>query len=82
MCERKHQSVTFRTPPTRNLAHKQGMYPDWESNQQTFGYQASTQPTGPHQPGPKGFFKEAKETGTPKRNSPVVLQNVLAIKSL
>ena len=31
--------------------HKQGMCPDWESNWQPLGTQASTQSTGPHQPG-------------------------------
>ena len=37
--------------PYRDLARNPGMYPDWESNQQPFGSQASTQSTEPHQPG-------------------------------
>ena len=36
--------------PTRDLAHNPGMDPDWELNQQTFGSQAGTQSTEPHQP--------------------------------
>ena len=35
----------------RDLACNPGMCPDWESNQQTFGSQASAQSTEPHQPG-------------------------------
>ena len=31
--------------PTGDLAHSLGMYPDWESNRQTFGSQAHTLPT-------------------------------------
>ena len=34
-----------------NWAHNPGMFPDWESNQQPFGLQASAHSTGPHQPG-------------------------------
>ena len=34
-----------------DLAHNPGMGPDWESNLQPFGSQASTQSTEPHQPG-------------------------------
>ena len=30
-------------PPTGDLAHKPGMCPDWESNQQLFGSQSGTQ---------------------------------------
>ena len=30
-------------PPTGDLAHNPGMCPDWESNWQLFGLQASTQ---------------------------------------
>ena len=32
------------------------MCPDWESNWQPFGLQASTQSTDPHQPGLLGVF--------------------------
>ena len=28
----KHQLVTSRRPPTRDLAYNPGMYPDWELN--------------------------------------------------
>ena len=38
-------------PPTGDLAGNPGMCPDWESNQQPFGSQASTQSTELHQPG-------------------------------
>ena len=38
-------------PPTRDLACNPGMGPDWESNQQLFGLQASAHSTEPHQPG-------------------------------
>ena len=37
--------------PYRGLARNPGMCPDWESNQQPFGLQVSTQSTEPHQPG-------------------------------
>ena len=33
------------------------MCPDWESNQQSFGSQAHTHTTGPHQPGLITYFK-------------------------
>ena len=49
----KHQCVVAsRMPPTRDLAHNLGMCPDWESNWQPSGSQASAQSTEPHQPGP------------------------------
>ena len=49
----KHQCVVaFHTPPPGDLSCKPGMCPDWESNQQLFDSQASTQSTEPHQPGP------------------------------
>ena len=51
----KHQRVvvshTALTPTTGDLAHNPGMCPDWESNLWTFGSQANTQSTEPHQPG-------------------------------
>ena len=34
-----------------DVAHNPGMCPDWESNRQPLGSQASTQSTEPHQPG-------------------------------
>ena len=43
--------VASCTPPTGDLAHKPGMCPDGELNQQPFGSQAGTQYTEPHQPG-------------------------------
>ena len=47
-----HQCVVAsHTPPTGDLAHNPGMSPDWESNQQPFGWQVGTQFTEPHQPG-------------------------------
>ena len=53
----KHQCVVAsHTPPTGDLAHNPGMCPDWESNQQAFGFQAGTQSTEPHQPGREGWF--------------------------
>ena len=48
----EHQCVVAsHTPPTGVLAYNTGMCPDWESNQQPFGSQASTQSIEPHQPG-------------------------------
>ena len=38
-------------PPSRDLAHNPGMCPHWESNQEPFGSQASTQSIELHQPG-------------------------------
>ena len=49
---KKHQGVVVsRAPPTGNLACIPGMGPDWQSNRQSFGSQADTQSTEPHQPG-------------------------------
>ena len=50
----KHQYV-LASPmsPAGDLAHNPGTSSDWESNQQPFGLQASTQSTEPHQPGIK-----------------------------
>ena len=50
---KKQCVVASHAPPTGGLAHNLGMCPDWESNQQPFGLQASTQSTEPHQPGLK-----------------------------
>ena len=50
---KKHQCVVAScTSPTGDLARNPGTCPDWESYQQPFGPQASTQSTEPHQPGP------------------------------
>ena len=53
----KHQCVVSSgAPTTEGLAHNPGMCPDWESNQQPFGSQASTQSTEPHGQGDKFYF--------------------------
>ena len=52
----KHQCVLASCmPPTGDLAHTPGMYPDWESNRRPFGLQAGAQSTEPPQPGPSHF---------------------------
>ena len=43
--------VASRTPPTGDLAHKPGVCPHWESNQQPFGSQACAESTELCQPG-------------------------------
>ena len=48
--------VASCAPPAGDLAHNQGMCPDWELNQQPFGSQARTQSTELHQPGLKRVF--------------------------
>ena len=47
----KHQCVASQAPATGDLACNSGMKLDWESNQQLFGLQASTQSTEPCQQG-------------------------------
>ena len=47
----KHPSAASRTLPTRDLARKPGVCPDWESNQCPFGLQYDTRPTEPYQLG-------------------------------
>ena len=48
----KHQCVVAScAPPTEDLAHNPGMYPDRELNQRPFALQSSTQLTEPHQLG-------------------------------
>ena len=42
--------VAPHVPLSGDLADNPGMCPDWESNWQPFGSQASTQSTEPHQP--------------------------------
>ena len=42
--------VASHVPLTGDLTHNPGMCPNWESNQQPFGLQASIQSTEPHQP--------------------------------
>ena len=59
-------------PHTRDLAHKPGTHPDWESNWQPFGSQAGTQSTEPHQPGPYVF---SVSTESRKENSLLCLIN-------
>ena len=44
-------------PRTGDLASNPGFCPNWKSNQQPFGSQASTQSTEPHQSGPSLDFK-------------------------
>ena len=51
-----HRSVASSTPPTRDLACKPGMGPDWELNWQPLSLQAGAQSTEPHQPGHKQAF--------------------------
>ena len=52
----KHQCVVAsHMPPTGGLACNSGTCPDWKSNQQPFGSQASTQSTEIHQPGQKSL---------------------------
>ena len=46
--EKQQYAVASRAPPTGNLAQNPGMCPDWESNCQHFGLQASAQSTEPH----------------------------------
>ena len=48
--------VASHALPTGDLACNPGMCPHWGLNQQPFGSQASTQSTGPHQPGWNFFF--------------------------
>ena len=43
-------------PPTGDQAHNPGLCPNWESNWQPFGSQASTQSSEPHQPGLIFYF--------------------------
>ena len=54
---RKDQCMAARVVAlTGDLACNTGMCPDWESNQQSLGWQASAQSTEPHQPGPEHFI--------------------------
>ena len=56
----KYQCVAAsRAPPTGDLACNPGVCPDWESNLERFGSQASTQSTEPHQPGLEHSFHSA-----------------------
>ena len=53
----KHQcAVGPCAPHTGDLTSNPGMCPDWESNRQPLGWQASAQPTEPHQPGQFGIL--------------------------
>ena len=49
--EKRQCVVASRAPPTGDLAHNPGMYPDWELNLWPFDSQAGTESTEPHQPG-------------------------------
>ena len=50
--EENHQCVVIsHATSTGDVACNPGMCPDWESNQQPFGLQASAQSTEPHQSG-------------------------------
>ena len=44
-----HLSATSHMPPTGDLAHNPGKYPEWELNQRAFTLWDNTQPTEPHQ---------------------------------
>ena len=48
-------------PLVGDLAHNPGMFPDWESNQWTFGLQAGAQSTEPHQPRPKANLEVTED---------------------
>ena len=52
----KYQSVASHKPPTRDLAHNTGMYPNQELNQQPLGLQARAQSTETHWPGLLSLF--------------------------
>ena len=53
----KHQCVAAsHESPAGDLACNPGMCPDWELNRRSFGSQAGTQSTEPHQPGPKSLI--------------------------
>ena len=55
----KHQCVVVsHTPPTGDLACNPGMCPDWELTRLSFGSQAATQSTEPHQPGPNSILMD------------------------
>ena len=48
----KHQCVlASHMPLTGDIVGNEGMCPDWELNQRSFGLQAGAQSTEPHQPG-------------------------------
>ena len=49
--EKRQCVVASHTPRNGDLTCNPGMCPDWESNLQPFGLQASAQSTEPHQPG-------------------------------
>ena len=51
VCERYSHRLPLMCPPTGDLACNPDMCPDWESNRRSFGWQAHTQSTEPHQPG-------------------------------
>ena len=52
--------VASHAPPTEDLDRNPGMCPDWEWNQQPFGWEAGAQSTEPHQPGQNSIVKVQK----------------------
>ena len=71
------------TPPPGGLAHNPGMCPAWESNQQPFGSQASTQSPEPHQPGLfRQFYKIRKRKKMTHNSSILRYYNCLTIPVL
>ena len=66
----KHQCVAASpAPPMGDLVHNPGMFPDWESNQQPFGSQASTPSTEPQQPGPDMLISSQFPDGSSDREA-------------
>ena len=59
----RHQSIASHVPPNEDLAHNPGMCPDWESDRQHFGLQASAQSTEPCQPGQTTAFSSVEFIG-------------------
>ena len=78
---KKHQCVVAScAPPTGDLARNPGMCPDWESNLQPVGSQASTPSTEPHQPVLIDFFNHQIFINQAIIGSrPVELRSVLVI---
>ena len=48
--EKYQYVIASLASPTGDLACNLGMFPDWESSQQSFGLQGGTQSNEPHQP--------------------------------
>ena len=63
--EEKHQcGVASHGPPTGDLDHNPGIWPDWESNWWAFGSQAIPQSTEPHQPKLIFAYNKSKQKNT------------------